>query len=94
MAKKITVAEYITAQIEVCGKSQKQIAEEVGFPKPNILTMIKHDKTRVPLSRANKLADSLGVNRAKFMRMLLAEYQPEVLEAIEGSLGEIKPDKD
>jgi hypothetical protein len=49
--------------------------------------------SKVPLSRAKKLADSLGVNRARFMKMLLTEYHPGVLEAIEGSLGEIIPGK-
>ena len=67
MAKTITVASYIKTQIEVCGKSQKVIAEETGFPKANILTMIKKGQTRMPLPRVNALADSLGVNRAKLM---------------------------
>lgn len=91
MAKKITVAEYLTAQIEICGKSQKQIAEEVGFPKANVLTMIKHGTTRIPIHRVPALARSLGVDPARFMRMVLNEYQPQILEAIEGSLGPIQP---
>ena len=74
MAKKIKVAEYLTAQIDICGKSQKQIAEEVGFPKANVLTMMKHGTTRIPIHRVPALAKSLGVDPAKFMRMVLAEY--------------------
>jgi transcriptional regulator with XRE-family HTH domain len=95
MTKKKTVAEYISGQIDLCGKSQKQIAEEVGFPKANILTMIKHGTTRVPIHRAPALARALGVDPAKLMRMALAEYSPEILEAIEGSLGPIvvEPEK-
>ena len=90
MAKKITVAEYLTAQIEICGKSQKQIAEEVGFPKANVLTMLKHGTTRIPIHRVPALARSLGVDPARFMRLVLEEYQPAILEAIEGSLGPIQ----
>ena len=41
MAKKPKVHEYINAQLQVCGKSQKQVAEEVGFPKAIVLTLIK-----------------------------------------------------
>jgi hypothetical protein len=92
MAKKITVAEYLTAQIEICGKSQKTIAEEVGFPKANVLTMMKHGTTRIPIKRIPDLAKSLGVDPAKFMRMVLAEYQPAILEAIEGVLGPLPSD--
>lgn len=90
MVKQMKVAEYIDAQLRLCGKSQKQVAEEVGFPKANMLTMIKKGLTRVPLARANKLADALGINRAAFMKRLLAEYHPEILEAIEEALGEVQ----
>jgi len=90
MVKKVKVADYLTAQIDICGKSQKQIADEVGFPKANVLTMLKHGSTRIPIHRVPALARSLGVNPAKFMRMVLEEYQPEILEAIEGSLGPIQ----
>ena len=90
MAKKIKVAEYLTAQLEICGKSQKEIAKEVGFPKANVLTMLKQGNTRVPIHRVPALAEALGVDPAKFMRMVLAEYHPEILKAIESSLGEIK----
>lgn len=95
MAKQKTVAEYIWGQIDLCGKSQKQIAEEVGFPRANILTMIKHGTTRVPIRRVPALAKALGVDPAKLMKMVLEEYQPEILRAIEGSLGPIvvKPEK-
>ena len=54
--------------------------------------MIGQGVSKVPLSRAIKLADSLGVNRAKFIKTALTEYHPEVLEATEDSPGEIIPD--
>jgi transcriptional regulator with XRE-family HTH domain len=91
MAKKVTVAEYLTAQMKICGKSQKQIAAEVGFPKANVLTMLKHGSTKIPLHRVPALARSLGVDPARFMRLVLEEYSPEILEAIESSLGPIQP---
>ena len=89
MAKPLKVAEYISAQLEACGKSQKKVAKEAGFTNPNILTMIKQGLTKLPIKRVNDLAEALGVNKAKLMRMVLQEYQPEILEAIEDSLGRI-----
>lgn len=90
MAKKLTVAEYLSVQIDACGKSQKEIAEEVGFPKANMLTMMKIGTTKIPVHRVPALARSLGVDPARFMRMVLEEYQPAILEAIEDALGPIQ----
>lgn len=81
------VAEYVSAQIDICGRSQKEIAEEVGFPKANILTMIKHGSTKIPIPRAAALAKAMGVDQTRFVQMVMKEYQPEIWAAIEGSLG-------
>ena len=95
MVKKVKVAEYIAAQLKVCGRKQKEIAAEAGFASPNILSMIRHGETKLPIPRVNALADALEVPRAKLMKMVLEEYQPEILRAIEESLGPIvvKPEK-
>ena len=49
----------------------------------------------MPIQRVPALARALGVDPAKLMKMVLEEYQPEILEAIESSLGPIviKPEK-
>lgn len=78
-----TVAEYVTAQIHLCGKDQVQIAEECGFNKPNVITMIKQGKTKVPLERIGLIAKSLGVDPVFFMRLVINEYMPSLGEAIE-----------
>ena len=92
MAKKPKVHEYIEAQLKLCGKSQKQVAAEAGFKHPNILSMIKSNLTKLPVPRVNALADSLGVSRVRLMRLVLAEDYPDILEAIEHSLGKVIPD--
>lgn len=95
MTKNKTVAEFITERIEKIDKSQKDIAEEADFPKANLITMIKQGKTRVPIDRVPKLARALEVEPAELMKMVLSEYSPEILKAIESTLGEIvvKPKK-
>ena len=75
MAKKITVAEYLSAQIQICGKSQKQIAAEVGFPKANVLTMMKHGSTRIPIHRVPALARlKLLVLRFQLLDVIVSDY--------------------
>ena len=92
MAKEPKVKDYIAAQLELCGKPQKQVAKEAGLKSANILSMIKAGTTKLPIPRVNALAESLGVSRARLMRLVLEEDYPDILEAIENSLGEVIPD--
>ena len=81
-SKPKNVAEYITWQINLCGKKQTQIAEEVGFEKPNVITMIKQGKTKVPINKIGKFAKALEVDPIFFMKMVFTEYMPDAMEAI------------
>lgn len=85
--KKLTVAEYLTQQIDLCGKSQREIATEIGYENANIITMFKQGHTKIPLNQVGPLATALGINPANFMRMVLEEYMPETWEAVECALG-------
>lgn len=76
------VAEYISMQLHLCGKSQTQIAEEVGFEKPNVITMIKQGKTKVPLNKIGSMAKALEVDPVFFFRMVMNEYMPDLMDMI------------
>lgn len=82
-AKPTTVAEYVEGQINLCGKSQKQITEEAGFPKPNIITMFKKGDTKIPLEKIGRFAKALEVDPINLFKMCMAEYQPETWAEIQ-----------
>jgi transcriptional regulator with XRE-family HTH domain len=77
-----SVADYITNQINACGKSQIQIAEEVGFDKPNVITMIKQGKTKVPVSKIGSMAKALEVDPIFFLKLCMQEYMPDFLDTV------------
>lgn len=79
---KITVAEYITAKIDLCGKSQMEIAREAGFSKPNIITMIKQGKTKLPMAKIGVVAKAMGVDPLFMFQLCMNEYDPETWAAI------------
>ena len=81
-----TVAEFITHQIRVSGKSQVEIAQELGYPKPNIITMFKQGKTRIPLDRVGPLAKTLEIDPALLLKKVMGEYMPDTLAALQGVL--------
>lgn len=87
--KHMSVAEYLADQIEQSPKTQLEISEEAGFEKPNIITMLKQGKTKIPLTRVGPLATALGINPRHLMRRVLEEYAPETWHAFEQSLGHL-----
>ena len=78
-----TVAQFLTKAIATSGKTQSEICADIGYSKPNIITMFKQGKTKVPLDKIGPLARALGVDGREFFRMVLGEYMPETLSSLE-----------
>jgi transcriptional regulator with XRE-family HTH domain len=57
-------------------KTQAQVAREAGFPHPNMLSMIRHGKSRLPLERIPALAEALEIDAALLFRLALSESWP------------------
>lgn len=90
MKQAMTVAEYITRQIEVCGKSQAQIAREVGYgQRPNLVSMIKSGQSKLPVQKIGAFAKALGVDPSFLFRLVMSEYSPATWEAINDIEGAI-----
>lgn len=83
-----TVAGYITWQLELCGKTQTQVAQECGFELANIITMIKQDKTNLPISKVHKMAKALGVDPKYLFKLAYKEYRPEEWAMFEELMGQ------
>jgi transcriptional regulator with XRE-family HTH domain len=82
LASPVNVAQYVSQQIDLCGKKQIELAAECGFDKPNIISMIKQGKTKVPINKIRLLAKALEIDEAEFMKLVLLEYHPDLLDAI------------
>jgi transcriptional regulator with XRE-family HTH domain len=78
-----TVAEYLDRQISKSRKSQIEIARVCGFETPNMITMLKQGRTKLPLAKVGPMARALEVDPAYLLRLALREYLPETYAAIE-----------
>ncbi len=76
------VAAYVAERIRITGEKQTDITEEAGFDKPNVITMIKQGKTKLPLAKVGLLAKALEVDSTYLLKLCLEEYQPETWKAI------------
>ena len=70
-------------------KAQAQVASEAGFPHPNMVSMIKHGKSRLPLERVPALAEALEIDPAHLFRLTLAENWPGYERVVLQIFGEI-----
>lgn len=77
------VARFITSRIEATGQLQKDIAAKAGFEQPNVITMIKQGKTKLPLAKVGPMARALETDPVGLLWMCLEEYQPATWKAIE-----------
>jgi hypothetical protein len=83
----MSVAEYITLCLEASGRLQTEVAEDVGFDKPNVITMIKQGKTKLPLLKIGPMAQALRIDPVELFRITLNEYMPDTWEAIQDNIG-------
>jgi hypothetical protein len=83
MGKDCAVASFVRHRIAILDKQQTDIAAECGFEKPNIITMIKQGKTKLPLNKVCLMAKALEADPVHLLKLCLSEYQPENWSAIE-----------
>jgi hypothetical protein len=72
------VARFISERIELTGQRQTDIAKKAGFGMPNIITMIKQGKTRLPVDKIWPMAIALETDPVALLHLCLQEYHPEL----------------
>jgi transcriptional regulator with XRE-family HTH domain len=78
------MAKFLARRIDELSphKSQREIAADAGYDKPNILSMFKRGETKVPLDKVPALARALNVDPAHLFRLALEQQMPEVAKII------------
>jgi len=77
--------EYFERLVNQSKYHQAEMAKEIGVKSPNIITMFKQGKTRIPLDKIPKLARILGVDPKSMLRRAMLEYCPETLKTVEST---------
>jgi hypothetical protein len=85
--KPLSVADYLAQRIVATGKSQRDIAAEVGYENSNVITMMKQGLTKIPIVKVGAFARALEVDPAYLMRLVCMEYMPQTWGAIEDAVG-------
>ncbi|WP_210547057.1 helix-turn-helix transcriptional regulator [Rhodoferax sp. PAMC 29310] len=80
------VAIFLTSLIEKSGKTRKEIANEAGLGKPNMISMLKSGETKLPLAKLGSFAKAVNTDPAHLLKLCLREYYPDVWDAIKSHL--------
>lgn len=80
-------ARLFSNSVEMSRLTQREIAALAGYPRLNIITMFKTGETRIPVVMIPVLAEILGIDPKRFLRVALEEYDPEVLKVLETHFG-------
>jgi len=77
-----TVARILAEAINRSPKNQTQIAQEVGFERPNMVSMIKQGYTNLPIYKVKLVADCLGLDAKGLLDCCMREYRPKEWKVI------------
>lgn len=81
--------EYLSDVINASSIKQLEMADAMGFEKPNIITMFKQGKTRVPLHKVPEFAKILKLDPKALLKRAMLEYAPELFRTVEQVFGSI-----
>jgi len=84
-------AEYLRKQIDALAgiKTQREIALEAGYEKPNVISMMKTGQVRIPLDKVPALAKAIHVDPAYLFRLVMMEYWPDRADAVAQIFGTV-----
>ncbi|WP_158284719.1 helix-turn-helix domain-containing protein [Oricola cellulosilytica] len=92
MQNKSRAARKISKQItKLTGrKSQKDISDQAGFSRPNVLSMLKNDVLKLPLDRVPALAKALECDVGElFSAALEQHYNMETIRSLRAVMTEL-----
>lgn len=84
-----TLAKFLNNRIKGLKgiKTQREIAAETGYDKPNNVSMFKRGETKVPFEKIPALAKALEVDPAHLFRLGMEVHWPDAAGVIEDVFG-------
>jgi hypothetical protein len=88
------LCKFLTKQITALSgvKNQRQIAAEVGYDRPNIISMLKNGDTALPLDKVPAFAKALDVDPKHLFRLALEQNHPEIARVAHKIFGNVVTD--
>lgn len=78
-----TVAEYLAGQIEASGVNIEDVAEAIGYDNADMVLAMMRGTVKIPFNKVGPLARALDISSPYFMRLVVAEYAPDILAMVD-----------
>lgn len=79
---------YIAIKMDEVGKSNTQVASELGYEKPNVVAMMRSGSMRLPLNKVAAMAAALECDPIFLLEKVLTETNPELWFAMKPLVGQ------
>lgn len=80
--------EILKTRMDELGLSNSDVQKELGYPKPNVIAMMRNNTMRIPINKAGKLARLLQVDPQYFIIKVLEESDAALADVLRESIGE------
>lgn len=85
----IQTGQWLSEQQSRARVTDQELATALGYESTKVIEMFRTGQMRVPLNKVPPLASALNIEPGVLMRRLLADVDPDLLDAIEHCLGAI-----
>ncbi|MGY9049038.1 hypothetical protein P775_23760 [Puniceibacterium antarcticum] len=75
-------ARLIAEAINTSGKTEMQIANEIGFERSSTVSMLKTGLIRIPIERIPAFSRATGIDPVMLTHVAMNEYMPETWNSI------------
>jgi hypothetical protein len=83
----LSVKEVMRLKMAEHGIKNVELQRELGFPTPNVISMMKSGSMRVPIQHAAKIATLFEIDKLAFLRKVVEENDPNLWDAMESAMG-------
>lgn len=83
-----TVGAFIELAIKAAGKTKREVASEIGYKRPNIVSMLCSGEIDLPFNRVAAVARAIEVDQNTLLFMLLREKHPDLHSLLVDLLGD------
>ena len=83
----LSVKEIMRLKMAEHGIKNVELQRELGFPTPNVISMMKGGTMRVPIQHAAKIATLFEIDKLAFLRKVVEENDPNLWDAMESAMG-------